>query len=539
MLHVFLQSLRAREGRGWPGIALRDLIPTILCLPLGIAAAVTGRFAIELRDIVYPAVLGRWPELAGVFPPDAMPPLLYALGMACAASAWVFGVASLAGFVRRGRFLRLLRSAYLLSYALLALYAGTVFSLTGRIEALDVSIAGVEPDAVGVFFWRYYFVWPAACVAAVIGLLHLLSYCGVTVSLYAGAAAGAAAAGDRILENVRTHGRDPRFRKSTLTSLTTHLMVIVIIPLLLRMVGCVDPYRPPFGGGNPVVKMVRMVKPKKKKRKKYILRPDAAIYFHRPDLDDSKILQEVEEETRLTYQADPNAAHGPVGDGTAGTPGWQDGFKDGVVRFIRLEYNGANWDDGMDSQSRADMNFLDAFKRLTGGIKTARNSESHPIRQLKKYPKGQAPPFVYMTGSDRIYVSSADLKVLREYLLAGGMLFADCGSRRWDYDFRPLMQSLFPGNALRVIADDDPVFQMPFGFPNGAPPLWHHGGNEAMGIKVNGRWVVFYHPGDMNDAWKTGHSGMDPELAEASYQLGVNVVYYSFVRYMELNRRHR
>jgi len=80
---------------------------------------------------------------------------------------------------------------------------------------------------------------------------------------------------------------------------------------------------------------------------------------------------------------------------------------------------------------------------------------------------------------------------------------------------------------------------MPYAFPNGAPPLWHHGGMDALGIKHKGRWVVFYHPGDINDAWKAGHSGLRPELAKGAFQMGVNIVYYSFTHYLEQTRKYR
>jgi hypothetical protein len=192
----------------------------------------------------------------------------------------------------------------------------------------------------------------------------------------------------------------------------------------------------------------------------------------------------------------------------------------------------------MDVVSRADMNFLDAFRKMTG-FNVANRSESHPIALLARYPRGFAPPFVYMTGHGDIRVSDKDVRILREYLLGGGMLFADCGSPRWDAAFRSLAQRTMPGEPLRVIADDDIIFQLPFTFPNGAPPLWHHGGTRAMGMKHKGRWVIFYHPGDVNDAWKTGRSGMEARLAEGAIEIGVNIVYYSFTHYLELTRKHR
>lgn len=58
-----------------------------------------------------------------------------------------------------------------------------------------------------------------------------------------------------------------------------------------------------------------------------------------------------------------------------------------------------------------------------------------------------------------------------------------------------------------------------------------HGGNRALGVKIDGRWAVFYHPGDINDAWKDGHSGAAKEVANQAYKLGVNVMYYAFNAY--------
>src|SRR5262249_35428955 len=183
-------------------------------------------------------------------------------------------------------------------------------------------------------------------------------------------------------------------------------------------------------------------------------------------------------------------------------------------------------------------NFLEEFHKETG-FKVASAGESNSISQLHQYPKGMAPPFVFMTGSGGINVSAGDVRGLRGYLLGGGLLFVNCGSPQFDGAFRAFMQQVLPGNPLVVIADDDPIFQMPYVFPNGAPPLWHHGGYHAMGVKVNDRWVVFYHPGDIVDAWKTGHEGLDPKLATEAYQVGINVIYYSFTHYLEMTRQYR
>jgi hypothetical protein len=180
------------------------------------------------------------------------------------------------------------------------------------------------------------------------------------------------------------------------------------------------------------------------------------------------------------------------------------------------------------------MNFLRELRRLSG-LPVASRGEAETIRKITSRSKGFQPPFVFMTGRKQILIPSSDLALLRKYLLQGGMIIADCSSRQWDQSFRSLVRTLFPDKAFVDIADDDGIYQMPFAFPNGAPPFWHHGGMRAMGVKHMGRWVIFYHPGDMHDAWKTGHSGIDPELANRAFQLGINLIYYAITNYLRVN----
>ncbi len=517
-----------------------NLVPASLCLTFGTSAALCYRYALLLGFIYYQDFLVRFPVLQSVFSPSTPPFAWTVFVLTAAICGTVFLAAAFIALARKPSALARLRKAYIAAYVLFGIYAYAVISLTGQIEASGLkSFQGADIDTVQVFFWRYDLLWLPACVLLFVVWLHLLSWRGIVIATYAGKAAPGAGPGDKVIENIRTHGRDPVYRKSNATSLLTHIFLIVILPWLLRLGGCVDPYRPPWGGGKPEITMVRVVKKKPKKKKKFVLNPNSKIYLRAPDLDESDLHDQVEEMSRVRHTADPNAMFGQLGDGDAKTPGWQDGFKDGIVRFIRLEYNGHDWDDGMDEKSGADMNFLRAFRKMSGGMKTAQKSESHPVRLLKKYPKGQAPPFVYMTGSGHIHISSSDIKTLKNFLQEGSLLFADAGSGHWDRSFRSLMQRVFPGNPLIPIPDDDPIFQIPFAFANGAPPLWHHGGNRAMGVKINNRWAVFYHPGDINDAWKTGHSGMDPDLAHKAHEVGVNVVYYSFMRYFEETRKYR
>ncbi len=427
-----------------------------------------------------------------------------------------------------------LRKCCIVGYAMVFVAAYGIYDVT----AVLIQLSPLPGRGEALFYNRYELMWPLGLLFIFAGITHLIAWRRVTMRWYRPDEPDAGlAVGDRILENLRRHGDDPPYRKSVLSSISLHVLVVVG-PLLLMRTGCVEDYEIPAGEGNPVVNLVRMVKPKKKEKKQFVLRPDSAIYFAIPDLDDSPILEQVDEQSQITYVADPNAAHSKMGKGGKGKGGWPDGTGDRPIRFIRLEYRGTDWDDGMDARARADLNFLTAFNKRTG-FKVADHPESVTISQLRSFTKGYAPPFVYMTGSSSINLSPQEMRILREYLLDGGMLFADAGSSAWDRSFRGVMNALFPDKPLITVSDDDPIFQYPFVFPNGAPPLWHHGGFKAMGIKHRERWVVFYHPGDVNDAWKTGHSGMDKALAEASFDLGTNIIYYAFTHYLEETRKYR
>lgn len=511
---------------------------TKLAIPLGLLAVCAGHFAVwawgwfeMVRDASIPIQVAFHIAHAG-------PVVDVLLVVSTAASAMLFFSASLALFVRNKFTLSLLRKSCLMVGFWFALYAYTVFNLTGILQEANIEWNGVKPDAVSVFFWRYDHLWPGALAVLWAVLLYIGAWRRPTINFFTGQTEAAPARGDVVVENIRTHGEDPVYRKSWLSSVSLHVFVLILLPLLLNMLGCVDPYRVPFGSGEPVVALVQIVKPKKEKKKKYILRPNSDIYFHVPELDESEVVKIIDQMTQVTYKADPNARAGKMGRGGGKQGGWPEGMKNGVVRFIRLEHNGRGWNDGMDSSQRADMNFLDEFHKQTG-FKIASKPESHPIRLLPKYDKGFAPPFVYLTGDGGMSINANDTKILREYLIGGGMLFADAGSPEWDRSLRGFMAQLFPGEPLRVIADDDPIFQMPYTFANGAPPLWHHGGMRALGIKHKGRWVVFYHPGDINDAWKTGHSGISPELARGAFQMGINIVYYAFTNYLEETAKYR
>ncbi|MDG2399865.1 MAG: DUF4159 domain-containing protein [Akkermansiaceae bacterium] len=447
-----------------------------------------------------------------------------AFGLVCLVS----GIVGTVSVLKNRLTYLLLRNSLILVYAAVLLYVVTAWLGLFAVLNAGVEIDALKQDRATILLRWWSVCWPALAIGVYAFWLRVMLR---SRSVYVAFTrkAGEPMSGDRVLEDLRTHGRDPRHRRSLYASVWTHITILIIIPWLLSLGGNVEPYKVPKGSGNPVVAMVKMVKPKKKKKKTLTLRANSDIIMAIPDLDETEVDREMEKQTQATYEAGAIAKAGKIGKGGGTEGGWPAGMEDYKVRFIRLEHGGAGWDDGMN-ETGADLNFLRSFAQATGFKKIARKGESHSIALLKKYPKDGFPPFVYLTGNNSMgRVSSADMKILREYCLGGGMLIADAGSARFHSSFIHFIRQVFPDKPLLDIADDDIIYQLPYRFPEGAPAFWHHGGRRALGIKHEGRWMAFYHPGDMNDAWKSqGYTDVTSEMREAATSLGVNLVYYAF-----------
>lgn len=520
----------------WKNFADRG-IPVLLSLPLGLLSAVLLHFALNVGLVYKNFLEGQSERFQSVYLSEGIAGLVNTscvlAGLGC---AFFFAVFVFTLFFKKPLSLSLIRKAYAVFYGYAVFYAFMVLRITGIILEYDLKIDELDQDKLTVFYMRFDLIWHVLLMLAVFVFLHVFAWRRRVINLYYGLKTDTPAKGDLILENVRSHGRDPLFRKSMITSSLMHFLAIVLPLILSRIPGCVEPYKVPKGE-DQVLSIVQVVQPEKPPKRRHVLNPQSAISFHIPDLDDSELLKEVEQITQLQHVADPTSVHAKQTTGGRKT-GWPDGAEDAVFRFIRLQHGGPGWNDGMDPVTAADINFLNEFRRATG-FRVAKQSESHPISALARYPKGFAPPFVYLTGDGHLRVSRSEMDVLRRYLTDGGMLFVDCASRTFDRSFRSFIRLLFPGEELRVIADDDPIFQTPFVFPHGAPPLWHHGGTRAMGVRRGNRWMVFYHPGELKDAWKTGHTGVRPEIARQAYQMGINVVFHAFTHYMNATRKYR
>ncbi len=313
-------------------------------------------------------------------------------------------------------------------------------------------------------------------------------------------------------------GRRRRKLNQSIGALSSYsVLFLTVVLLLLRVAGCSEIYEMPAGGGEQK-QLAQLVKVQKVIKKKYVINPFSAIVFNPPPIDDVKL--QLMEITQHTYT---------VGYGKGTGAGFSGGTRRGVVRLIRLEYAGGDWDQ--DFGVGADLNMLVEYGVRTQH-KIAKRTESRKVAQLKSFPAGKSPPVVYMTGQRNISLSGSEIRILREYLLEKhGMIFADNGgSGHWHGQFFNLMRRVLPKVEPVRVPLDDVVHRVPYPIPF-LPYVAPHGGKDAWGWKVDGRWVVYYHPGDIGDAWADGHAGVRTEIWEFCYQLGVNVIFYAHAEY--------
>lgn len=289
--------------------------------------------------------------------------------------------------------------------------------------------------------------------------------------------------------------------------------------LLTQIQGCKEYYDSPAGGGKPK-QVVQKLKVKKIIRKKFLVNPFSPFLFDAPDIE-KMVKFNFRDMTKHSYQ---------VGQGEGEGAGFAGGRKGGKVRFIRLEYSGGDWDQNFGIGG--DNNLLDRYAKFTGH-KVAEKTESRTVAQLKRFPIGRSPALVYMTGQKSISLSKSEIKILREYLNEKhGMIFcSNGGSPHFHNQFDSMMNNVVPNAVRRPIQLDDPIHRGLDFIPIVAP----HGGKQALGWYLDGRLICYYHPGDIGDAWCDDHAGVKSEIFEASYQLGINVIFHAHAEYSKWN----
>ena len=316
-------------------------------------------------------------------------------------------------------------------------------------------------------------------------------------------------------------GKHGRLRRFITWSFCAHAGILLLSVLVMFIPGCKKTYDLVKGSGKPKAMIKQMkVEVKKVQRKRVLVNPNSPIVFEVPPLELTPL--NLKEVTANEYK---------IGQGEgAGPAGYAMGREGARFIFVRVRYEGGNWDFNM--RNGADENLTKEFGRRAR-MPVSTIPQDVTLLELGRYVKGRAPPVVFMVGSYAFRFDTREVKAVRNYLLENrGMIFADNGGNQFHSVFIRLMQTVLPEIAAVEIPDDDPIYQAPYPL-NGCPPLWAHSGTRALGWKKDGRWVAFYHQGSISDAWKDTHGGTSAESAEQSYQLGVNILAQAMAGYSE------
>lgn len=313
------------------------------------------------------------------------------------------------------------------------------------------------------------------------------------------------------------YGREGRkLKQSTAAFFAYSFLFWLGLTAVSQIGGCQQIYELPAGGGQQKT-VAQTVRIQKVIRKKFVVNKYSSIKFEVPPIDEVKLkLQEV---TAHQYT---------IGYGEGTGAGFAGGTSKGKVRLMRLEYDGGDWD--LNFGVGGDNNMLMEYHLLTQQ-QASEKAESLRISQLARFPREKSPPVVFLTGQKNLSVANNEIKTLREYLLdKHGMVFASSGSPHFHNQFMSLMSRVLPDIRPVPVPMDDTIHRVPFAIPS-FPYVVPHGGREPLGWSLDGRWIAYYHPGDISDAWADGHAGVSADVYNGCYQLGANVINYGHVEY--------
>lgn len=147
-------------------------------------------------------------------------------------------------------------------------------------------------------------------------------------------------------------------------------------------------------------------------------------------------------------------------------------------------------------------------------------------------------PFLFLTGTTDFRLSDKQRGNLRQFLMNGGVLFAEAAEGRQSFDdsFRAEMAKVLPDRGLAAIPANHSIFQQPGKLPSvkARSALAAHSNNqiemapELYGIDLNGSLAVIYSPHDLSAGWERAIApyAQGYEAADST-ALGMNVLYYA------------
>jgi len=321
-----------------------------------------------------------------------------------------------------------------------------------------------------------------------------------------------------------------RNRKFLLLSMLFHSLFALPWLLALLRAGFFEvPAGIPMGKGDKLTKgkpmTIKVQKPVVRKKKRVRQSP-ISIY---------EMLKDEELQTHsatLTQFSDQVGVPHGIGTGACAAGSPKGTSLGGSLVFYRIKFDGPDWDSNSSGVAPL-MNEV-----LKAGVvkKVEKFNNNITLAELPKHKDKYFPALLYMTGIGHINASDQEVSNLRDYLVNGGMLFADSSGGNFHEHFVNFMRRVMPNNRLSVIEKDNEVYRggtMPYALVDGCPIYRKHvGAGPALGMWVGPKLVVFYSRGDLGAGWATsGNFAQRRRDVEQAFRMGLNIITYSLLYY--------
>lgn len=195
---------------------------------------------------------------------------------------------------------------------------------------------------------------------------------------------------------------------------------------------------------------------------------------------------------------------------------------DARFRLARIRYAGGG--DWYSNRTSLPNLLVQIESRL--GLPAARDQDVVTLRDTDVFFY----PLVYLNGHGNVTLSPREVRTLRSYLDAGGMLWAD-DNYGMDPSFRRELAKVYPDKKLTEVPFEHPLFHMRYEFPAGLPKIHEHAGGAPRGLGIfdEGRLTVFYSFNtDIGDGLEDPLVHRDPPgVREQAMQMALNVVLYA------------
>ncbi|MHB1033165.1 MAG: DUF4159 domain-containing protein [Pirellulales bacterium] len=142
-------------------------------------------------------------------------------------------------------------------------------------------------------------------------------------------------------------------------------------------------------------------------------------------------------------------------------------------------------------------------------------------------------PALLFSGHNKFQLADEVRRSLNQYVLDGGMIFADacCGWKDFDESFRREMEAIFPGRVLRKMAPEEPLFSSYYKLGNFT--YQKSDGSKSTeapcleAIDFGCRMGVVYSPVDLTCGWDGhDHPRGNRVVIDQARQIGANMVTY-------------